>query len=360
MRLLYITNGITGVGGLERVLAIRTAWFVERLGYEVHIASLDEAGREPFYKFSPAVVRHNVEKRHYFDGLRSVVREVRPDIVAVCDDAMKGFFVPLWLGHLGPMILERHCAREMTPRGGWLMRLGIRLYDRFVVLTAENARQWPGPGVRVIPNPLAFYPVTVSPLDSQRVIAVGKVTHHKGYDRLLAAWRAIEADHPGWRVDIFGAQNDGGELERSIRATKQPTGHPPGGDGGAPMKSHSDESFKINPPTPDIESEYLASAICALPSRHEGFGMTLTEAMACGVPCVAMDCPCGPRDIIRDGEDGILVPDGDITAFAHALATLMDNDSLRHKMGNAARRNVTRYDIKNVAKLWVEMFEELT
>jgi glycosyltransferase involved in cell wall biosynthesis len=337
MKLLYITNGITGVGGLERVLSVRASYLADPLGHEVHIASLDEAGREPFYTFSPAVTRHDIEKRHYFSGLRRLVKRLRPDIVSVCDDGLKGFFVPLWLGHRGPFIYERHSARQLTPRGAWLMNLGARLYDRFVVLTRENARQWPGTNVRVIPNPLAFYPPSPSTLRARRIIAVGKVTHHKGYDRLLAAWRLIAAGHPDWRVDIFGSQDDGGELSRAAWGT----------------------TLTIHPPNADIEKQYLASSVCALPSRHEGFGMTLIEAMACGVPCVAMDCPCGPRDIIRDGVDGILVPDGDTVAFARALEVLIGDEVLRRKMGTAARRNVRRYDIATVAGEWEKLFNEL-
>lgn len=342
MKLLYITNGITGVGGLERVLSIKASYFAAEGGYDVHIVSLNEAGRTPFYPFDRRVKFHTVEtgrnKLRYFSGLRRLVREIRPDVISVCDDGLKGVFVPLWIGRRGGIVYERHAAREMTSRGGFLMNIGAGLYDRFVVLTRENARQWPVKNVRVIPNPLSFYPDSVSPLNRKRIIAVGKVTHHKGYDLLLEAWRLIAGSHPDWRVDIFGIESDGGELRRAAGGT----------------------ALRINPPDSDIERQYLTSSICALPSRHEGFGMVLTEAMACGVPCVAFDCPCGPRDIIRDGEDGFLVPNGDTEEFARKLSTLMDNTRLRKSMGEAARRNVRRYDIKTVAGQWDELFREIT
>ncbi len=341
MKLLYITNGITGVGGLERVLSVKASYLAAELGYDVHIVSLNEADHTPFYPFDGRVRFHTVEtgrnKLRYFSGLRRLVRELRPDVISVCDDGLKGVFVPLWIGRRSGIIYERHAAREMTSRGGFLMNAGARLYDRFVVLTHENQRQWPGKNVRVIPNPLPFYPDSVSTPDQKRIIAVGKVTGHKGYDRLLKAWRLIEESHPDWRVDIFGSESDGGELRRAAKGT----------------------ALRINPPDSDIERQYLASSICALPSRHEGFGMTLIEAMACGVPCVAFDCPCGPRDIITDGEDGFLVPDGDIAAFADRLSMLMDDTSLRRLMGRAARRNVRRYDIKNIARQWDELFREV-
>jgi glycosyltransferase involved in cell wall biosynthesis len=351
MKLLYITNGVTGVGGLERVLSLKASWLAERLGYEVHIVSLDEEGRTRFYPFSDKITFHTVATGgspwRYVTGLRRVVRQVRPDVISVCDDGLKGFFVPLWIGlrcrqggrKRTSIIYERHVSKQqISPRFGSLMNLGARLYDRFVVLTSDNQSQWPGRNVRVVANPLSFYAPDPSPLDRRRVIVVGKVTHQKGQDLLLAAWRSIKHRHPDWRIDIFGAQTDGGELARA---------------------TVDEPNFVINQPTRDIEREYLSSAICALPSRYEGFGMTLIEAMACGVPCVAFDCPCGPRDIIRDGEDGILVPPGDVDSFARALSRLMTDHDLRHKMAAAARRNVTRYDIDTIAARWDELFHEI-
>ncbi len=353
MKLLYITNGITGVGGLERVLSVRASWLAERGGHQVHIASLDEAGRDPFYRFSPLITRHDVDtgrwRTGYFAGLRRVVRRVRPDIIAVCDDGLKGFFVPLWIGRRGArMIYERHVSLLMTTGGRppgvvqrvvrTLMRLGGRLYDRFVVLTEGGRAEWRGRNVRVISNPLSFYPADVSPLTSRRVIAVGKVTPQKGFDRLIEAWRTIAYRHPGWRIDIFGSSSADGAVERMAERTPGVT---------------------IHPPVADIAREYLASSVCALPSRWEGFGMVLTEAMACGVPCVAFDCPCGPADIVRHGEDGFLVPEGDVEGFARRLSQLMDNAGLRREMGVRARRNVLRYDIENIAARWEDLFNEL-
>ncbi len=345
MKLLYITNGITGVGGLERALSVRTSWLAERGGHEVHIASLDEAGRQPFYSFSPLVTRHDVDtgrtRLGYFAGLRRVVRSVAPDIITVCDDALKGFFVPLWIGRRGaPMICERHSSRQMTGGGAarWLMQLGARLYDRLVVLTEGGREEWRGGNVRVIANPLSFYPANPATLDTRRIISVGGIHRAKGHDRLVEAWERLRDDHPDWRVDIFGATAGDTALESRAAAA----------------------GVTIHPPSRDIENEYLASSIYALASRHEGFGMVLTEAMACGVPCVAMDCPCGPRDVVGDGDDGFLVPDGDVGEFARHLARLMDDHALRQRMGRRARQNVRRYDIENIGPRWEELFRELT
>jgi glycosyltransferase involved in cell wall biosynthesis len=351
MKLLYITNGITGVGGLERVLSIKASFLADKLGYDICIVSLNEKGKIPFYKFSSKIIFHSIEigkrKTNYFRGIQRIVKDFAPDIISVCDDGLKGFFVPLWINSRAKIIYERHVSKEMTTQGQkpnlkqkisfLLMDTGSWLYDRFVVLTNDNKSQWKFGNIEVIPNPLSFYPNSVSKLNNKRIIAVGKVTTQKGYDRLLEAWKLIEHKYPEWSIDIYGSVTDNNKLPEIIKGT----------------------SIDIKKPVKDIQKEYLSASIYVLPSRFEGFGMVLTEAMACGVPCVAFDCPCGPRDIIRDKEDGFLVENGDIKQFAKQLSILIENERLRKKMGQRARQNVQRYDISIIARKWDNLFKSL-
>lgn len=351
MKLLYITNGITGVGGLERVLSVKASYFADNLDYDVCIISLNEKGKEPFYKFSSKIIFRSVEvtgsKSEYLFGIRRIVKEFAPQIISVCDDGLKGFFVPLWIGSSAKIIYERHVSKDMVTQGNRpnlkqklslsLMDIGSKLYDRFIVLTSDNKKQWKSKNVEVIPNPLPFYPDSVSGLDNKRIISVGKVSIQKGYDRLSEAWKLIEHASPNWRVDIYGTVSDN---KKAAEIT-------------------ADTSIQIKEPVKQIQNEYLTSSIYALPSRFEGFGMVLIEAMACGVPCVAFDCPCGPRDIIKDGEDGFLVENGNIEQFAHQLSKLIGDEQLRKKMGENARRNVQRYHISAIADKWDKLFKAL-
>lgn len=95
-------------------------------------------------------------------------------------------------------------------------------------------------------------------------------------------------------------------------------------------------------------------------SRFEGFGMVLVEAMAQGVPCISYDCPAGPSDIIKNGEDGILVKNQDSSAMIYAIETLIINQDLRKKLGKAAFTNVEKYEVNNIVNLWMELFTEKT
>ena len=355
MKLLYITNAITVVGGLERVLSIKASYFADILGYEVHIVSLNEAGIEPFYAFSPAIHFHSLEVGgspiQYVKQMRAVVASINPDIISVCDDGLKGFTIPIWIGANAKIIYERHVSKEIVTQGKIptirqkivfkLMNICSNLFNSFIVLTGDGKIEWKGKNVIVIPNPLSFYPTTVSPLDQKKIIAVGRVSVQKGYERLVEAWKLINKNYPDWTIDIYGTTNDSGRLKELIDIYELSS------------------SVKINSPTNQILETYLSTAIYALPSRYEGFGMVLTEAMACGVPCVAFDCPCGPRDIIRTGEDGYLVKNGDVQAFADRLSELIENESLRQSMGEQARINVQRYNIESVAVQWSLLFENI-
>ena len=115
-------------------------------------------------------------------------------------------------------------------------------------------------------------------------------------------------------------------------------------------------SISFHGATDNITDKYLESSIFALSSRFEGFGLVLAEAMSVGLPCVSFACPCGPRDIIKDGEDGILCENGNINAFADGICKLIENNSLRKEMSKNAITNIQRFNIDNVMTLWHELF----
>ena len=115
----------------------------------------------------------------------------------------------------------------------------------------------------------------------------------------------------------------------------------------------------LEPTVSNIVDKYCESSIFALSSRFEGFGMVIIEAMACGVPPVSFTCPCGPRDIISDGKDGLLVEDGNIEQLAEKISYLIENEDIRKKMGKQARMDVQRFRIENIAEQWKQLFESL-
>ena len=119
------------------------------------------------------------------------------------------------------------------------------------------------------------------------------------------------------------------------------------------------DSARIQAPTTHIFEEYAASALLAMSSHYEGFPMVMIEAMGCGLPVVTFDYPCGPRDIIRNGGNGVIVPEGDCPALANALEALMRDDARRGQMGQEARKVTKTYSEEIVMVQWTKCFQKL-
>lgn len=362
MKLLYITNGITGAGGLERVLAVKASVLAERFGYEVHILSLNEEGKEPFFEFSPRIIRHSIAVgghplqyiKAYNNGIRQKVTDIKPDVISVCDDGLKGFFIPKIVDTTIPVVYERHVS-QMTERGegqnrisgmvsGFKFRVMNHLaksFDRFVVLTAGNTKEWHLNNMAVIPNPLPFYPEQVSTLQNKKVIAVGKQSYQKAYDLLLASWAKLPTELKDWELHIYGKKNE--SLQLSTLAEQLGIA--------AQVFFHA--------PVKDIEAKFLESSVFVLSSRFEGFGMVIIEAMACGLPVVSFDCPHGPSDIITHDTDGFLAENGNAEDLAAHLAALMNDNALRRRFGNHGRETAKLYLPETVVKQWDELFKSL-
>ena len=108
-----------------------------------------------------------------------------------------------------------------------------------------------------------------------------------------------------------------------------------------------------------VEEGYLRSSILVQPSRTEGFGLVIVEAMACGLPVIAFDCENGPRSILADGEEGYLIPAFDVELFADRLKRLMSDENLRRNMGDKGQKKSQCYHIDSIGRQWKQLFDEL-
>ncbi|MGV4415216.1 glycosyltransferase family 4 protein [Chryseobacterium sp. T1] len=355
LKLLYITNGINGAGGLERVLSIKASYLADKMGYEVHILVLNDAHFQPFYQFSDKITFHSIDVKgnplqyfwSYKKGIQQIADEVRVDVISVCDDGLKGFTIPSFLKTTAKVIYERHASIEMNKNTGFmgklstiLMKIQSSKFDQFIVLTPANVKEWKIKNIVVIPNPLSFVSTKNNLLDRKKVIVVGSHSYNKGYDKLLTIWKKVEAKFPDWELNIYG------KIDKDETFVKV-------------AKRLELQEVNFHHPISDIKSQYEDSSIMLLTSRSEGFGMVLIEAMACGVPCVSFDCPSGPGDIISDKEDGFLVEDQNEEAFTVVLEQLMSNHELRKKIGVKGKENVERFSIPKVLEQWDQLFKSL-
>ena len=375
MKIIYCIASVYNPGGMERVLLNKVRWLSERDGYEVAVVTTDQQGRPPFYAFPEKVrmtdlgINYSVDndrapiakilsyfrkRRRHRKALTELLLREKADIVVSLYPS-ESSFIPL-IRDGSKKVLELHFCRFFRRQYGRSGLLGladrfrtwqdgriVRRFDRFVVLTREDAGYWGAlPNLQVIPNAALQIPDVWHDDASRRVIAVGRLDYQKGFDRLLQAWAMLAEDlRTDWKLDIFGQ----GEWEPMLRQMAEDLGIA--------------GSARINRPTKHIFNEYASSAFLVMSSHYEGLPMVLIEAMACGAPGVCFDFQCGPKDIIRDGENGLIVPEGDVPALARAMERLMRDKDLRTRMSVCAQEVTVTYSEENVMKQWEKCFQDL-
>ena len=375
LKLVYITPALYMAGGVERVLTLKANYFAEHFGYDITIILTEGKGKPLFYPLSDKinVINLNIgfeelwtcsffkkifvylkKQRKYKKALTHELMHIRPDIAISLLRREINFINDIKDGSrkIGELHINRANYRNFNTENAspiknlfskfWSYSLlhHLQKLDKLVVLTEKDREAWRElDNVMTIPDPLSLSPNSFSPLTEKRVIAVARYSHEKGIDLLLQAWSIVQNTVADWRLDVFG-DGDRTCYEHLIDEL-----------------SVDRSRCQLHARTNDVEREYCNSSISVLSSRFEGFGMVITEAMACGLPVVSFDCPWGPRSIIADGEDGLLVKNGDVDALALSLSKMMKDDSRRHIMSSKAVRNVQRFKIETIADQWKALFE---
>jgi glycosyltransferase involved in cell wall biosynthesis len=222
----------------------------------------------------------------------------------------------------------------------WFENILVDRYDKLVVLTNEDKLHWNNRSVVVIPNALSFVVPNQSDCSNHIVISAGRLSEEKGFDLLIKIWSIVETIHSDWTLLIYG---DGEEKDKLSGL----------------IKEMGLKKVFLLPATVDLREEMLKSSIFAFTSRHEGFGMVLTEAMQCGLPIVSYDTKCGPRDIIDDNITGFLIKEGDEYSFSEKLSRLMDDRMLRLQMGMSAKQiSYQKFAEDSIMNRWKVLFEQ--
>ena len=371
MKLIYCHADVYNPGGMERVLLNKLRWWVQRGGYELMVVTTDQHGRPPFYEFPPEVRMVDLginykddngknpiaktlgylrKRKKHREALTELLMRERPDVVISLYPSESSFIPDIPDGSV--KMLELHFNKMFRLQYNRKRLLGladrirtkqdeklVRRFDNFIVLTRQDAEMWGDlPNLSVMPNAAVTMPHIPHKYGNHRVIAVGRLDYQKGFDRLLDAWALLPKQlRETWRLDIFGQ----GEWEEKLKNQIQTLG--------------IGDSAAVNKPTNQIFNEYAASDFLVMTSHYEGFPMVMIEAMACGLPTVCFDFLCGPRDIIANGINGLIVPEGDLQAFANAMQRLMENPEELEHMSAQATKISEVYALNTIMKRW-ELF----
>jgi GalNAc-alpha-(1->4)-GalNAc-alpha-(1->3)-diNAcBac-PP-undecaprenol alpha-1,4-N-acetyl-D-galactosaminyltransferase len=363
MKLVLVISSLSA-GGAERVMSILANYWADK-GWDIVLLSLDDDSVPPFFPLDRRV-RHRPlgllkNSAHPLAGLfnnlrrltvlRKVIHGERPEAVISFLDTTNVLTLLACRGLPIPVVAAEHidpAQYPIKPIWAFLRRILYPRAERVVVLTERALAYFPPalqPRCRVFPNPVQCvfdeHPPEFELPAGRRIIAMGRLVEQKGFDILLKAFAGLYPAFPDWSLIILGEGPLRAELE-TLRGRLGLSGrvHLPG---------------QVKHP----ESLLIRSDLFVLSSRFEGFPMALCEAMAAGLAVVAADCPTGPREIIRDGVDGMLVPSEDSAALAGAMQRLMADVGERKCLGARAQEIVERFGIEQVAGLWEDLLAEI-
>ena len=376
-KIVYCTPALYFAGGMERVLTMKANYFADHFGYDITIILTDGEDKPIFYPLSDKVKVINLNigfeelwtcsfikkiviylKKQYLykKMLKKELMRIRPDITVSMLRREINFINEIKDGSkkIGEIHINRANFRNFDAKDdNFIKRLFAKVWmndltnklkrlDRFVVLTEKDKDAWVElDNVCVIPNPLSFVPQNISKLTEKRVIVVGRYCHEKGYDLLLKAWCIVQNSIADWRLEVFG-EGDRSQYEEMISSL-----------------NIDRQRCILHGRSSNIQDEFEKSSLAVCSSKFEGFGLVITEAMSCGLPVVSFDCPWGPRAIIHDGEDGLLVENGNVEKLADAIIWMIQHPEMRSKMATKAIENVQRFSIEKIAEKWRSLFDAL-
>jgi glycosyltransferase involved in cell wall biosynthesis len=358
MKIVYLYSSLAIMGGIERVFVDKMNYLVSH-GYMVYMITSDQGQHHVPYLLDERVHWLDLEihfhsqyryrgwrrfqearrlRQLYHQRLKEKLEEISPDVL-VCTTSQDVRNLLRIKGSI-PLIVESHV--NFIHPDSWhhhartlFNNYWIGKANAVVTLTQGDAKNWRhvSRNVHVIPNIVHLNDTgRFSDCTQKRAIFVGRLVEQKGIPDLIKVWRIVNKRHSDWQLDVYG-------------------------DG--QMESIPEMKLFVHPPTINIMEEYINSSMLLMTSVYEPFGLVLPEAMSCGLPVVAFDCPYGPADIINNEYNGFLVPNRDINLYADYVCQLMESPGLRQNMGAEGIKTAQRYQADRIMPMWKELFESL-
>jgi GalNAc-alpha-(1->4)-GalNAc-alpha-(1->3)-diNAcBac-PP-undecaprenol alpha-1,4-N-acetyl-D-galactosaminyltransferase len=354
-----------GPGGAERVASLLCNFWAAQ-GHGVSLVTFEAASSEPFQDIQDKVA---IRRLNAFNSTRSiaslirtntrrivrlrlVLRRLHPDVIVafmteaavIATCAAQGLNVPI-------VISERNQPDRpgLGPAHRLARRMTYGLADAMVAQTAEIAA-WARARFRipvfVVPNPVSLKQYGAAARrsaddESRLLVSIGRLTHQKGYDILIKSFSALAEQYPGWGLRIYGEGPERGALEGLIK------------------ERGLENRIKLPGIRRDVTAALAEASVFVLASRYEGYPNALLEALTCGLPVIATDCPGANAEILAQGNYGMLVPADDDAILTTALHTMMSAPDLRATYSSRAREAVADLDLGRIGQRWLELFEDV-
>ncbi|NJP88583.1 glycosyltransferase family 4 protein [Nonomuraea sp. FMUSA5-5] len=366
-----------GMGGTIRTVFNLASYLAEH--HDVEIVSILKEAEEPFFPIDPRVKFRFLDDRldPGHDPLRAMLSKMPSKLIPKEENAYHRF--NLWTDFklaryirsldTGVLIATRpglnlamaqlaqpgvitigqeHVALRTQPEPVQeLIKWRYRRLDALVTLTKADLKDYretlPKKPRRLTRIPNAVPPMTgdVSKLDTKVAVAVGRMTRIKGFHRLITAWETVAAAHPDWKLRIYGAGPQEANLRQQI------------------AEAGLEDKVELPGPTTDVGAELEKASIYVLSSRHEGFPMTILEAMAKGLAIVSFNSPHGPKEMITHEVDGLLVKPRTNANLAESIIRVIEDEPLRRSLAARALETARTYDVDVIGEKWDALLADL-
>jgi amylovoran biosynthesis glycosyltransferase AmsD len=352
----FIINDISMSGGLSRVVLNLYEQFKQNYSHKYKIQIISATIQDNHYRKNNDTINLQMDLIHgvhlikkilwyakFLYKLNKFLKTNSPHVV-VGIGTMMNLSLCFYMSKDYLLYGAEHTAYDAHNK----LILGIRKYlykrlDKIISLTKIDEKKYKQlySDVVTIPNFTSFYTNTnFITNDIKNILYIGRFTSGKGVFELIDIMTRFYKTSKEWTLTMIG---EGPFYENILDMIKS---------------KNMEKYIFIKQPTRHIEKEYLNCSIFALASKVEGFPMVLLEAKSYGIPVVSFDCPTGPSDIIKENEDGFLVPLGDNDIFLERLHLLADNVKLRKSMSLNARKNIYKFHPTKIMKKWEKIFDE--
>ncbi len=369
--ILIFLGSLTG-GGAERVAVTLAGFLANDESFDVTLVTLDSKNRD-FYTLDKAVKRIAMDMGGETSGLikftsnirrvmgfRTVLNNERPDLIIafMTRYAVIALLASMFM-KIKIIVSERNYPPHRKNHGMWeVLRKYVYRYADLHIVQTELIAEWikvntNAEALSVIPNsitwPLPKLPPNIEPETLLKegeylILAAGTFKHQKGFDLLLESMKTVFKKSQNWKLVILGDEKYTNKLTKTYEK----------------FITRNGLSNKILLPgrAGNVSDWYERADIFVLSSRYEGFPNVLLEAMASGCACVSFNCKTGPAELIADGYNGILVPEGNADLLAEQVLHLMHNISLRNKLSRRARTIRDTYSEEKIMNMWKNQINE--
>lgn len=378
MNIVYCIDSVCYPGGIQRITIAKANALAAIESNNVSIVVTDNKRPKPVLPISDKVSLVDLGIDYYADDWKSrwhilkgvfikrkrhkvklchLLNSLHPDIVISTGTSEKYFLPHLKVASSPAFIREIHFPKDYRLRSAQGLfekimavlgnfadfRINIWSYDRIVLLTNEDLRlDWrSNTKLTVIPNPVTVPTASLSSLQNKIAIAVGRLEYPKNFESLIRTWGVVHQKHRDWRLEIWGDGSLREGLQEQIN------------------RNLLEKVVLLKGYTDDIYSKYENASFLVCSSLFEGFGLMMLEAMFSGLPIISYDCPCGPRELIQDNNNGFLVQLGDERMLAEQICRLIEDENLRQRMGASAHVVAKGFSIEKITNQWITLFNSV-